>query len=452
MRSVDPTSGELIREYPDSTLQQVDNALVAARDTFGIWSELGVAERGEHLLRLAEQLRARKAELATLMTLEMGKPITQAEAEVDKCAWVCEHFAREAGRYLDTETVATDASWSGIRYDPLGIIFAIMPWNFPLWQVFRCAVPALAAGNVVVLKHAENVTGCALAIAELFVRAAFPHGVFSSLVLPREAAERIIAHPAVAAIALTGSVRAGREVAALAGRHLKKCVLELGGSDPFIVLADADLGQAVEAAVKSRTQNTGQSCIAAKRFILEAPIADRFEDAFVARIEQLRIGSPMQRETELGPLARLDLLEALHEQVLEGIEQGARLSCGGDRLERAGFFYRPTVLTRVTPGMRVFEEETFGPVAAMVRADSARHAISLANQSRFGLGASLWTRDLDLARELARRLHAGSVFVNSMVASDPRLPFGGVKESGLGRELGAHGIRELTNVKSVSIA
>jgi succinate-semialdehyde dehydrogenase/glutarate-semialdehyde dehydrogenase len=327
-----------------------------------------------------------------------------------------------------------------------------MPWNFPFWQVFRCAVPALVAGNVVVLKHAENVPGCALAIQDAFLRAGFPTGVFSSLLIGRDAAQRVISHPTIAGVALTGSVRAGREVAARAGHYLKKCVLELGGSDPFIVLADADLSHAVEVAVKARIINNGQSCIAAKRFILEAAIADRFEEAFVLRMKKLHLGDPIETKTEVGPLAREDLLNALHEQVMASVSQGARLLCGGERILRPGFYYPPTVLGQVVPGMPAFDDETFGPVAALIRADDARHAIALANQSDFGLGASLWTRDLDRARALAAHLHAGSVFVNSMVVSDPRLPFGGVKDSGFGRELGRYGAREFVNVKTVSIA
>lgn len=452
MQSVNPATGEPIREYPEHTLQQVDNALVMAVDAFHLWRELPIEQRGTHLGRVATRLREDAALLSKLMVEEMGKPIAQAESEVEKCAWVCEHFAEHAAGYLREEPVKTEARYSAVRYDPLGPVFAIMPWNFPLWQVFRFAAPALMAGNVALLKHAESVSGCALAIERVFSQAGFPHGVFTTLLLHREAVERLLAHPMVAAVTLTGSVRAGRSVASEAGRHLKKCVLELGGSDPFIVLGDADVHQAVEVAVKARIVNSGQSCIAAKRFIVEESVAERFEEALATRMRKLRVGDPFDRATEVGPLARQDLRDELHEQVQDAIDQDARVLCGGEPAAGAGFFYRPTVLAGVRPGMRVFDEETFGPVAAVIRADGADHAIRLANQSSYGLGASLWTRDLDRARRLAARIQAGSVFVNSMVVSDPRLPFGGIKESGFGRELGQHGIREFTNIKTVSIA
>ena len=452
MKSVDPSSGEVVGNWEEHTLQQLDNALVTARDAYHLWREEPIAERAGHLKRVATRLRENRGELALLMTREMGKPVTQAESEVEKCAWACEHFAENAPRYLAEEPVKTEASYSAVRCDPLGPILSIMPWNFPLWQVFRFAAPALMAGNTVLLKHAEGVAGCSLAIERQFAAAGFPPGVFTSLLVSHDAVDRLIAHPVVAAVTLTGSVRAGRAVAASAGRHLKKCVLELGGSDPFIVLADADLNEAVEVAAKARTINSGQSCIAAKRFIVEESIAERFEEAFAERMKKLRVGDPKNRETEIGPLARLDLRDALHAQVMDAVDQGARLLTGGKPLEGAGFFYPPTVLSGVVPGMRAFDEETFGPVAAITRADHADHAVRLANHSPFGLGASIWTRNVDRGRDLARRIHAGSVFVNSMVVSDPRLPFGGIKDSGYGRELGRDGIRELVNIKTVSVA
>jgi succinate-semialdehyde dehydrogenase/glutarate-semialdehyde dehydrogenase len=385
------------------------------------------------------------------MTEEMGKPIAAAESEVDKCAWVCDYYAEHAAAFLSPEASATDAARSFVRFDPIGPVLAIMPWNFPFWQHFRFAAPAVMAGNVGVLKHASNVPGCALAIEDLFRRAGFPEGVMTTLLVPSARTAELIARPEIKAVTLTGSEAAGREVAAQAGRHLKKTVLELGGSDPFIVLDDADPIAAAEQAARARTINSGQSCIAAKRFLVEEAVADRFEAEFVRRMEALRVGDPMDRETEVGPLAREDLLTALDDQVSRSVAAGARLATGGRRLDRKGWFYPPTVLLGVRPGMPAFDEETFGPVAAVTRARDAAEAIELANRSRFGLGASIWTGDPARAEDLAREIEAGSVFVNGMVKSDPRLPFGGVKSSGYGRELAAFGIREFVNIKTVWI-
>ncbi|HLV19341.1 MAG TPA: NAD-dependent succinate-semialdehyde dehydrogenase [Polyangiaceae bacterium] len=452
MESINPATGELVREYEALSSRDVDDAIRAAREGFLQWRETTVAERAALLNRAAEALEASKADLARLMTQEMGKPIRASEAEIEKCALVCRYYAQNAAAFLAPEMVPTEASASYVRFDPIGPVFAIMPWNFPFWQVFRAAAPALAAGNVMLLKHAANVPGCAVAIEETFRRAGFPTGVFTTLLVGHELIDRAIANPMVAGVTLTGSDRAGRAVAAAAGHHLKKVVLELGGSDPFIVLGDANVALAAKAAAMSRTINSGQSCIAAKRFIVDHGVADAFEEAFVRAMRELKVGDPMDPSTDVGPIARLDLLENLHDQVLRSVDDGARVLCGGTRLDRAGFFYAPTVLGGVMPGMAAFEEETFGPVAAISRADSPEHAVRLANGSRYGLGAALWTRDLERAKAIAARLEAGAVVVNGIVKSDPRLPFGGVRESGHGRELGRAGIRAFVNVKTVVVA
>jgi succinate-semialdehyde dehydrogenase/glutarate-semialdehyde dehydrogenase len=385
------------------------------------------------------------------MTEEMGKTIVSAEAEVVKCAWVCDHYAENGAAWLAPERIKTDASDSFVRFDPLGPVLAVMPWNFPFWQVFRFAAPALMAGNVALLKHASNVPGCALAIEQIFLEAGAPEGVFTTLLTGNKAVEQVLESPIVQAVTLTGSDPAGRAVAAKAGSLLKKTVLELGGSDPFIVLADADPEEAAKEAAKARCINNGQSCIAAKRFIVQEPLADRFEQAMTREMAALKVGDPMDRATDVGPLAREDLLHDLDRQVKETVAKGARLLTGGERLPGRGYYYAPTVLARVEPGMVAFDEETFGPVAAITRAKSVEHAVELANRSKFGLGASLWTKDLDRARELARQIEAGAVFANGMVKSDPRLPFGGIKTSGYGRELSHYGLREFVNVKSVWI-
>ncbi len=449
MKAVNPANGQLIRDYPNHDAREVEERIAAASRAFPSWRARGFAERSEAMRGAARLLRARRGELALLMTEEMGKPIVQAEGEIDKCAWACEHFADHAEEYLATQVVATDASRSFVRCDPLGVVLAVMPWNFPFWQVFRAACPALMAGNVLLLKHASNVPGCALAIEALFRDADLPQGAFATVLVPGAAAESLIEHAGIHAVTLTGSEAAGVAIAARAGRSLKKIVLELGGSDPFLVLRDADLEAVAGAAVTARAQNSGQSCIAAKRFLVEEPVAERFESAFAARMASLRVGDPMDRRTEVGPLAREDLLDALDAQVRSSVAMGAHVAAGGARLQRSGFYYAPTVLTGVRPGMAAFDEETFGPVAAVTRVRDAAHAVELANRSRFGLGASIWTGDAQRGEALAAELEAGSVFINGMVKSDPRLPFGGVKRSGHGRELAAAGMREFVNLKTV---
>jgi succinate-semialdehyde dehydrogenase/glutarate-semialdehyde dehydrogenase len=384
------------------------------------------------------------------MTSEMGKLLVASEGEIEKVISGCEYFAENAPRFLAEVDYVSDASRSYTRFEPMGVALGIMPWNFPIWQALRAAIPVIVAGNVFVLKHAPNVPGCALAAAKIFADAGFPHGVFTSLLISDNAtAEKLAAHPAIAAVTLTGSERAGSAVASVAGKALKKTVMELGGSDPFIVLADADIPSVVKSAVESRCQNNGESCIAGKRFILEQPIAAQFESLFVKAMSSLKIGNPMDQSTQMGPLARLDLLENLHRQVEKSISQGAKLLCGGKRAPGRGFFYEPTVLANVGPGNEVFDNETFGPVAALVVAKNTDDAIKLANQTRYGLGSTIWTKDSRKAQDLARQIDAGAVFINGIVKSDPRLPFGGTKCSGWGRELSDIGIREFVNIKTV---
>ncbi len=449
MDAIDPSTGERFASYEEHDSAEVERRLTAAAAGYAYWRRVPLVERAEAVAGAGDVLRQRRDELAGLMTREMGKPIAEAEAEVDKCAWVCDYYAENGEVLLAPTPVETDAAESFVRYDPIGPVLAVMPWNFPFWQVFRFAAPALVAGNVGLLKHASNVPGCALAIEDVFRQAGLPKGVFTTLLVPGRIVPRLIADPKVVAVTLTGSEAAGQDVASEAGRQLKKSVLELGGSDPFIVLADADVGRAAAAAATARTINSGQSCIAAKRFIVEEPVADEFAAALAGHMAALVVGDPADRETQVGPLARQDLVDELHDQVRRTEERGADLLTGGAPLDRPGFFYAPTVLDGVVPGMAAFDEETFGPVAAVVRAPDRATAVELANRSDFGLGAAIWTGDAAAGRELAAEIESGCVFVNGIVKSDPRLPFGGVKRSGYGRELAREGIREFVNVKTV---
>jgi succinate-semialdehyde dehydrogenase/glutarate-semialdehyde dehydrogenase len=450
MKSVNPATEQVIAEYPDDTPEVIECKLKTAEKAFGRWRSAPILDRGALLKNVATGLRQKRDELSRLMAAEMGKPISAGEAEVEKCAGACEFFAENAPRFLAHQSIHSDASRSYVRFDPLGPVLAIMPWNFPFWQVIRFAAPALMAGNVALLKHAPNVPGCALAIERLFTDAKFPPGVFSALLIGDNlAAEKLIGHPIIQAVTLTGSERAGQAVASAAGRVLKKTVMELGGSDPFIVLADADVPSVAARAAEARCINGGQSCIAAKRFIVERAVADEFESAMIATMAAMKVGDPLDYATQVGPLARPDLLETLDRQVQRSLEQGAKLRLGGKRRAGKGFFYEPTVLTDVGPGIAAFDEETFGPVAAIVRAADAADAVRLANASRYGLAASIWTRDLDHAQALAADIESGSVFINGIVKSDPRLPFGGVKNSGWGRELSHFGIYEFANIKTV---
>lgn len=449
--SVNPATGEVVKRFTAATRAEVEGAVSQATRAFRGWRDASMADRRRVLVRAAEVLRTRKAHYARLMTLEMGKPITQSEAEVEKCAWACEYFATEAERMLADEVIPTGASQSLVAFQPLGLVLAVMPWNFPFWQVFRFAAPGLMAGNVGILKHASNVPQCALAIEEVFRRAGAPRGVFRTLLIGADVAGELVADDRVAAVTLTGSEPAGVDVAARAGQHLKKVVLELGGADPFIVLGDADLDRAATIAAQARTINSGQSCIASKRFIVERRVAAAFTDRFVAAMAALRVGDPMDPATQVGPLARADLLEEVDRQVRRSIRMGARALTGGRRLRGAGCFYPPTVLARVKPGMPAHDEEVFGPVASVIVARDEADAVRIANASRFGLGGCVWGSDLDRCAHVARQLEVGTVYVNDFVKSDPRLPFGGVKKSGFGRELGAYGIKEFINIKTVVI-
>jgi succinate-semialdehyde dehydrogenase/glutarate-semialdehyde dehydrogenase len=496
MISINPATLEPAGEYPEHSPAQIEYLLQQARDAFPEWRHQSFEDRAVFLREAARLLRDRKEELAKLMAGEMGKPITAGEQEIDKCAGACEFFAEHAGGFLAAEEIASDASKSFIRFDPLGPVLAIMPWNFPFWQVFRFAAPALMAGNVGLLKHAPNVPGCALAIEKIFSDAGLPFGVFTTLlVAENDAAQKLVDHPVIKAVTLTGSERAGSAVGAAAGRALKKTVMELGGSDAFIVLSDANIEAVAKSAAEARCINSGQSCIAAKRFIVEESIAEEFEAAMTAAMVAMKMGDPLDRSTQMGPLARLDLLENLDRQVQASIAAGARLLGGGnlyrgstadanspgdenfhrngnphraanlyhganlprgadrdlDRALRKGYFFPPTVLADVKPGMPAFDEETFGPVAAIIRATSANDAVRLANLSSYGLGCSIWTTDLKKGEALAAEIDAGSVFINGIVKSDSRLPFGGIKRSGWGRELSQAGIREFVNIKTVWI-
>jgi succinate-semialdehyde dehydrogenase/glutarate-semialdehyde dehydrogenase len=452
LQSINPATGETVATYAVHDAQQVDAAVRRADEQHHAWRRVPFAARAVVLHRTADQLEARRDELATLMADEMGKPVSAGRAEADKCAWVCRYYADHAEGFLADEAIDTGHTASYVRYQPLGVVLAIMPWNFPLWQVYRFAAPALMAGNAGVLKHASNVTGASLAIAEMFEAAGLPAGLFASLVIPSSAVEPVIGHELVRAVTLTGSEAAGRAVAAEAGAALKKTVLELGGSDPYVVLADADVEQAAKVCAQSRLINSGQSCIAAKRFIVVDQLHDAFVDAMRAAFESTRVGDPRDEDTDVGPMARSDLRDELHEQVERSVADGAHLVVGGDPADGPGAFYPPTILTAVEPGMAAADEELFGPVAAVMRARDDERAVELANATRFGLGAAVFTADEQRGAEVAAMLDAGSIAVNTLVASDPRLPFGGVKASGYGRELSHHGIREFVNIKTVVVS
>lgn len=452
MQTFNPATGSLLSTWQEHSAAEVQELILLAESRFQEWRQTSCMERSACLLCLADVLRKAGSELARLITAEMGKPITQSAAELNKCAATCDYYAAEAERLLSPELRPTEAARSYVRLDPLGVLLGVMPWNFPFWQVFRFAIPAIVGGNVVLLKHASAVTGCALAIERLFRDAGFPPGVFTTLLIPAPLVAQVIQHPLVRGVSLTGSDAAGREVAECAGRSLKKCVLELGGADPFIVLADADPVVAAKAAATARLINSGQSCIAAKRFLVDAAVAPAFEQALVAEMRAQRVGDPTDPLTQVGPLARGDLRDELHDQVQRSLAAGAACLLGGTLPAGPGFYYPPTVLTHVEPGMPAFDEEVFGPVAAVTRVQDVEEAVQLANRSRFGLGASVWSSDPAQAELLAARLEAGAVFINEITRSDPRLPFGGVRDSGYGRELAEYGLREFMNVKSVWIA
>ncbi|MDQ6858756.1 MAG: NAD-dependent succinate-semialdehyde dehydrogenase [Chloroflexota bacterium] len=451
MESIEPATETVRARFDHLSNADVTAAIAAADAAFCSWRVVPMAERAIRMRLLATVLRDRKDRYARLITTEMGKPITEARAEIDKCALSCDHYAEHAATYLADEVVESNARASYVAFEPLGVILAVMPWNYPFWQVIRFLAPALMAGNAALLKHASNVPQCALAIQEAVRDAGFPPDLMRTLLVSGAAIEPAIADDRVRAVTLTGSTDTGARIAELAGRHVKKAVLELGGSDPFIVLRDADVAAAAATATKARFQNAGQSCIAAKRFLVEEPIAADFERRFAAAISALRVGDPLDPATDVGPLARGDLRETLERQVSESVRMGARVVVGGTKRRGTGWFYEPTLLADVTEDMPVLREETFGPVAALLTVPDADEAIRIANSSPYGLGAALWTADEEAARALARRIESGSVFINGMVASDPRLPFGGVKKSGYGRELSSFGIREFVNVQTIWI-
>lgn len=450
--SVNPATGETLRTFDPHSEVEIEAKLAAAQRAYQRLRRLPVAERAARLSRAGEILEAEKDTLGRLMTLEMGKPIRAAVAEAEKCAWVCRHYAENAEQMLAPEPVATGARRSYVLFQPIGPVLAVMPWNFPFWQVFRFAAPALAAGNVGLLKHASNVPQCALAIEDVLRRAGFEEGAFQTLLVGASVVPRLLADERVAAATLTGSEGAGRSVGAEAGRQIKKTVLELGGSDPFVVMPSADLDAAVAAAVKARIINNGQSCIAAKRFIVHEAIAPEFERRFGETMSRLVVGDPLDPATEVGPLATEQVRADIEAQVEASLAAGARALTGGRRLDRPGYFYAPTALADVPRDAPAAAEETFGPVAAILRVKDLDEAIRLANATRFGLGASAWTQDAAEEERLVHEIEAGQVFVNAMVASDPRLPFGGVKQSGYGRELAAYGMREFMNIKTVYVA
>ncbi|UJP06173.1 MAG: NAD-dependent succinate-semialdehyde dehydrogenase [Nitrosomonas sp.] len=451
MQSVNPATGQVLASFPMWQTEQIDVALDQAVSAQAGWAALDFEQRAHCMRNLARVFRQHGEAYAHLITEEMGKLLKEARAEIEKCAIGCEHYAAYASSYLSDEVIASDADRSMVVYQPLGTILCIMPWNFPFWQLIRAAAPAMMAGNTVVLKHASNVPRCALALEQAFRQAGFPEHTFRTMIIGAEQAEAVIADRRIAAVTLTGSSTAGRKVAAIAGQHLKKCVLELGGSDPFIVLDDANIDRAAQQALIARLQNMGQSCIAAKRFIVLEAVADSFVERLKILISQLRRGDPKHDETTIAPMAREDLRVELHAQVEQSLALGAKLVVGGCPVGGQGVYYAPTILDYVQPGMPAFDEELFGPVAAIVRVKNVGQAIRAANQTHFGLGGSVWTRDSARGEALARQIHAGCTFVNGIVKSDPRLPFGGIKDSGYGRELCYHGIREFVNIKTVWI-
>lgn len=451
MQSINPATGQLIAEFNLHDADEIERALDAAAQAQKVWRRVSINQRVKLLTAMARDLRANKTQFARLITEEIGKPISESLAEIEKCAVTCDFYATHAPHFLADEAIASNAAESGVVFDPLGVVLAIMPWNYPFWQFYRFAAPALAAGNGAILKHAGNVPRCAIAIEDSMRNAGCPEGLMRALLVPASSVAGMIADDRIAAVTLTGSTQVGQIVAAQAGQAMKKQVLELGGSDPFIVLPDADVTTAAAVAVKARFTNGGQSCVNAKRFIVHKAIADQFTKAFAAGIKALKIGDPMDPETRIGPMARMNLRAELHDQVTRSIADGAQLALGGAPVDGPGSYYAPTLLDQVKPEHTSFREELFGPVASVIHCGDVEEAIALANDTEFGLGASVWTADLDLARHMLREIDAGAVFVNGMVASDARLPFGGIKKSGYGRELGSLGIREFTNIKTVWI-
>ena len=450
--SINPANNKILESHKEISKENINQIINSSYSTYLDWRNKSISYRSKRMRDLAELLKQKKEKLGALMTQEMGKPIKQSIAEAEKCAWVCEYYADNAERFLSKKEISTDSKKSFISFQPIGLVLAIMPWNFPFWQVFRFASPTLMAGNVGILKHASNVQGCAKQIEKLFLEAGFPEYTFSNLVIGSNKVSNVINNPLVRAITLTGSTPAGKSVASHAGSLLKKTVLELGGNDPYIILEDADLNNAVESCIAGRMLNTGQSCIAAKRFIVVKARLDEFIDKVEQKINNMKMGDPLDSNIDIGPMVNTDARDELHQQVLMSIEKGAKLISGGKIPESDGSFYPPTLLTNVEPGMSAFDDELFGPVAVIISAKDQAHAIDLANKTNYGLGAAIFTADLDKGEKIAiNELEAGSCFVNDFVKSDPRLPFGGIKESGYGRELSEFGILEFVNIKSVVI-
>ncbi|WP_435152697.1 NAD-dependent succinate-semialdehyde dehydrogenase [Haladaptatus sp. DFWS20] len=453
MESLNPATGEVLETFDGDDEESVDGKLQRAHETYEEWHEWTIEERQQLLSNAADVLRDNKQKYAELMTKEMGKPIDSAVSEAEKCAWVCDYYAKHAGEFLQDERIGTEPGVdSYVSYEPLGPVLAVMPWNFPFWQVFRFAAPNLTAGNVGLLKHASNVPQCALAIQEVFEEAGYPEGAFTTLLVGSDKMESVIEDDRISAVTLTGSEPAGRSVAETAGKHLKKTVLELGGSDPFVVLSDADIEDAATTGAQARCINSGQSCIAAKRFIVVEDVHDEFIEQFTEAMESMTIGDPMEEDTDIGPQAREDLMNDLHEQVEASVEAGATLEIGGEPMDRVGPYYPPTILTDIPDGSPAANEELFGPVASVFKVADTEEAIRRANDTTFGLGASIWTQDKRQAKQVARDVEAGCVFVNELVKSDPRVPFGGVKNSGYGRELSKQGIHEFVNKKTTWLA
>lgn len=447
-KSINPYDNKTIQEYNYFEDENIEKYILKAHNSFLNWKKSTFEERAKLLKNVAKELEKQKVKLSKLITLEMGKPITQAEAEIEKCAWVCEYYAENASKFLEDKIIKTDASKSYVKYEPLGVILAVMPWNYPFWQYFRFIAPNVMAGNVGLLKHASNVSGCALAIEKLFLEADFPEGISQTLLVSSSKVKGILEHPFVKAATLTGSEAAGASVAEIAGKNIKKTVLELGGSNAVIVLNDADLDKIMDTCVNARFQNTGQSCIAGKRFLIQAEIYDEFLKQFTTKVKALKIGNPLDKETEIGPMATVPLAEELEAQMQQSIELGAKLHLGGKR-DKASF--SPTIVTKVTPEMPVFKEETFGPLAALTKFSTIEEAVELSNKSEFGLGVSIFTENIKQAESMILALNEGAVFINELVKSDPRLPFGGIKKSGYGRELAKEGLLEFVNQKTVFI-
>ncbi len=447
--SKNPATLEANKEFDSFSRTEVENVCKSVRGAFGEWSTMDVNERASYMLKLAMALRAKKDEYAKCITYEMGKPIKQSLGEVEKCAWTAEVYANNAETWLKDEIVEASAKKSFVTPEPLGVILSVMPWNFPFWQALRFAIPALTVGNVSILRHSNSVPMCAMAIEGAFKAAGFPENVFRTIITDHDEVKRLIRGKAINGVSLTGSFEAGRNVGALAGKSMKKFVLELGGSDPFIVLDDADIGSAAKKAADGRLVNSGQSCIAAKRFIVTKDAAEAFTEGLIRAMQSKNVGDPMDMDTDIGPLANEQQLYTLEDQVKRSIAMGAKVACGGNRAGEKGYFYETTVLTDVKPNMPVVKEEVFGPVAPVIIAKNERDAMRIANNSKFGLGGSIWTNDMEKGERLARALEAGMVYVNDMVASDPRFPFGGIKDSGIGRELSRYGMLEFTNIKSV---